>query len=93
MKCERRLQCLFCKIREEFVSGSWIRFDRCQNMRCVEENDLEINLMQIPFAQMCFVPSDFHVPVKVTDNLYDIQDVDCKSLYFTIWQVLHTADP
>ena len=43
-------------------------------MQCVEENDLEINLMQIPFAQIYFVPSDVHV---VTDNPHGMKDISC----------------
>lgn len=52
-------------------------------MHCVEENYLEINLMQISFAQICFVLSNSKV--EVTDNLYEMKDIGCGTLYFNVW--------
>ena len=52
-------------------------------MQCVIENDLEINQIQIPFAQMFFLTSHFHV--EVTDNPCETKDIGCVSHDFTVW--------
>ena len=64
--------------------------------QCVEENDLEINLMRIPFAKMCFGPSDFNAEgMDSPDGMSVVGSssklISCKRYGFTHvpWIFLH----